>query len=95
MHQLQGAGVAAAAVQDAEDLAETDPQVAHRGTFFEMDHPVIGPARFEGSPVLFSGFAQDNWRSAPLLGEDNDYVFTEMLGVPADEVAELAAEGII
>lgn len=95
MHQLQGAGVAAAAVQDAEDLAETDPQVAHRGTFFEMDHPVIGPARFEGSPVLFSGFAQDNWRSAPLLGEDNDYVFTEVLGLPADEVAELAAEGII
>lgn len=95
MHLLQGAGVAAAAVQDAEDLAETDPQVAHRGTFFEMDHPVIGPARFEGSPVLFSGFAQDNWRSAPLLGEDNYYVFTEVLGLPADEVAELAGEGII
>ncbi|MCW2586357.1 MAG: frc 9 [Frankiales bacterium] len=95
MHLLQGAGVAAAAVQDAEDLAETDPQIAHRGTFFEMDHPVIGPARFEGSPVLFSDMQQDNWRSAPLLGEDNHHVFTEVLGLSDDEVAELAAEGII
>ncbi len=42
------------AVQNAEDLNETDPQIAHRGVFFEMDHPVIGRARFEGNPFTFS-----------------------------------------
>jgi crotonobetainyl-CoA:carnitine CoA-transferase CaiB-like acyl-CoA transferase len=92
MHLLQGAGVTAAAVQDAEDLNEHDPQTAHRGTFFEMDHPVIGPARFEGSPVRFSETVQDNWRSAPLLGEDNRYVLTTMLGM---DDAELEAEGVL
>ena len=66
-----------------------DPQVAHRGVFFEMDHPVIGPARFEGTPVQFSSIAQDNWRSGPLLGEDNEYVFKQIVGVDDDEFDEL------
>lgn len=95
MNLLQRGGVCAGAVQDARDLSETDPQIAHRGTFFELDHPVIGPARFEGTPIKFSRFEQDNWRSAPLLGEDNAYVFTEIVGLSDDEVAELAASGAI
>ena len=92
---LQDAGVRAGAVQNAEDLNETDPQLEHRGVFFEMDHPVIGPARFEGVPIRFSDLAPDNWRSGPLLGEDNDYVFKDLLGLSDDEAAELAAAGVI
>ena len=95
MHLLQSHGVPAGAVQDARDLNEGDPQIADRGLFFELDHPVIGPARFEGTPIRFSDVEDDTWRSAPLLGEDNSYVFTELLGMPADEVAELAADGVI
>lgn len=85
----------ASAVQHAGDLNEYDPQLAHRGTFFELDHPVIGEARFEGGPVLFSGFEPDNWRSAPLLGEDNEYVFTTLLGMSREEIDELTKEGIL
>jgi crotonobetainyl-CoA:carnitine CoA-transferase CaiB-like acyl-CoA transferase len=92
---LQDAGVRAGAVQNAEDLNESDPQLAHRGVFFEMDHPVIGTARFEGVPICFSDTAADNWRSGPLLGEDNEYVFRELLGVGDAEYAELAAAGVI
>jgi crotonobetainyl-CoA:carnitine CoA-transferase CaiB-like acyl-CoA transferase len=95
MEQLQAHGVPAGAVQNAEDLNERDPQVAHRGVFFELDHPVIGPARFEGTPIRFSATEQQNWRSAPLLGEDNRYVFTEIAGVSDDEYEELQAEGVI
>jgi len=95
MHLLQSHGVPAGAVQDARDLNEHDPQIAERGLFFELDHPVIGPARFEGTPVRFSGFEADTWRSAPLLGEDTAYVLTEVLGMTADEVAELADEGVV
>ena len=47
---LQAAGVPAGAVQNAEDLNETDPQLAHRGVFFEMDHPVIGEPGSRASP---------------------------------------------
>jgi crotonobetainyl-CoA:carnitine CoA-transferase CaiB-like acyl-CoA transferase len=95
MALLQDAGVAAAAVQDPRDLATRDPQIAARGTFFELDHPVIGPALFEGSPMTLSRTDTDLWRSAPLLGEDNDYVFGEILGLSTDRRAELAQAGVI
>lgn len=95
MELLQAGGVAAGAVQNAEDLNEHDPQLAHRGTFFELDHPVIGEARFEGTPITFSRTVQHTWRSAPLLGEDNHYVFGDVLGLSAEEIAELEDEGVI
>ena len=95
MEQLQAVGVRAGAVQDARDLSESDPQIAAHGTFFELDHPVIGPAMFEGMPFRLSGLEADNWRSAPLLGEDNHHVLTTILGIDADEVAELADDGVI
>lgn len=95
MTLLQGAGIAAGAVQDSRDLAEHDPQIAERGTFFELDHPVIGPALFEGFPGQFGTSKPDHWRSAPLLGEDNDFVFGELLGRDPDTLAQLSAEGVI
>ena len=95
MHLLQAAGVRAGAVQDAEDVNEHDPQMAHRHVFFELDHPVIGPARFEGLPFEATGFAADHWRSAPLLGEDNAYVYRELLGVSAAEYDDLVATGVV
>jgi benzylsuccinate CoA-transferase BbsF subunit len=95
MHRLQARGVPASVVQNAEDLNEHDPQTAQSGLFFEMDHPVIGHARFEGTPMRFSRLEQENWRSAPLLGEDNLYVFREILGLSEDEYETYAAEGVI
>ncbi|WP_157218634.1 CaiB/BaiF CoA transferase family protein [Flavisphingomonas formosensis] len=95
MHRLQARGVAAAVVQTPEDVNEHDPQLAQSGVFFDLDHPVIGRARFEGTPIRFSKTTQDYWRSAPLLGEDNHYVFTELLGLSEDEYQTYAAEGVI
>lgn len=93
--RLQQQGVCAALVQNAEDTNEHDPQLAARGAFFELDHPVIGPARFEGTPLHFSRTRQINWRSGPLLGEDNRYVLTDILGLGDAEVDALQAEGVI
>ena len=87
------AGVPAAAVQNAEDTNEHDPQIAHRGLFFELDHPVIGEARFEGTPIKFSKTVQENWRSAPLLGEDTEYVCRDLLGMDEEEYQENLAAG--
>jgi crotonobetainyl-CoA:carnitine CoA-transferase CaiB-like acyl-CoA transferase len=95
MHHLQARGVRAGAVQNPEDLNELDAEIASRGTFFEMDHPVIGPARFEDFPGKLSEGAPDHWRSAPLVGEDNNHVFGELLGIDKDELEELSQQGII
>jgi len=60
-----------------------------------MDHPVIGEALFEGTPIKFSRTVQENWRSAPLLGEDNAYVFKSLLGMADDEFDALTEEGVL
>ncbi len=93
MELLQAHGVPAGAVQNAEDTNERDPQIAHRGVFFELDHPVIGRARFEGDPFHFSAMAPHHWRSAPRLGEDNEYVFKQIVGLSDGEYDESAAAG--
>jgi crotonobetainyl-CoA:carnitine CoA-transferase CaiB-like acyl-CoA transferase len=95
MHLLQSHGVRAAAAQNAQDVNEVDEQLAHRGLFFELDHPVIGPARFEGVPIRMSTTQADNWRSAPLLGEDNEYVFRGLVGLDAEEYDDLVQAGVI
>lgn len=95
MHRLQAAGIAAGAVQTAQDINEADPQIAARDVFFELDHPVIGPARFEGVPIRFSRSRPAHWRSAPLLGEDNHYVFRQVLGLSAGEYEDLVKRGIV
>lgn len=95
MDRLQQRGVRAGAVQNSRDLNEVDPQLAERGAFIEMDHPVIGISRFEGWPARMSRKGPEFWRSAPLLGEDNDYVFGELLGLDPDERERLTREGVL
>lgn len=59
----------------------------------------IGPARFEGIPFIAERARPAHWRSAPLLGEDNRYVFTEVvgpgLGEHNGEIFDSAAESLM
>lgn len=94
MEHLQRHGVPAAAVQSAGDRMERDPQLAHRGLFQRMDHPRMGSQLFEGMPFRMSRTdpgVQPRW---PLLGQDNAYVLTELLGYSPEQVAALDADGV-
>jgi crotonobetainyl-CoA:carnitine CoA-transferase CaiB-like acyl-CoA transferase len=93
MTRLQAAGVRAGAVQTAQDVFDDDPQTLARQVMFSLNHPVIGEARLESAPILGGAVDPDHWRSAPLLGEDNDYVFRGILGMGDDEYQALIDEG--
>ena len=75
MALLQGEGVAAGVVQDARDLAK-DPQLKGRGFFIEL-----GRAISDAEPVRLSRTPAKYRRAAPTLGQDNDYVYKELLGI--------------
>ncbi len=47
------------------------------------------------APWMFSDFAPLIERCGPALGEHNDFVFSELLGLPAAEIAALKAAGVI
>jgi benzylsuccinate CoA-transferase BbsF subunit len=93
MALLQEHGVAAGVVQDARDLAQ-DPQLKHRGFFIELDHPEMGKTISDASPIRLSE-TPPRYRPAPLLGQDNDYVYGELLGLSQGEMDRLKEQGVI
>jgi benzylsuccinate CoA-transferase BbsF subunit len=89
---LQARGVPAGAVQRAQDVQDSDPQLAARGFYTAADHAVLGRHRFEGVPFAMS---RSRWRvahGAPLFGAHNEAVLGDLLGYDADETTNLTLE---
>lgn len=91
---LQTAGLDAAAVEDMQDLLK-DPQLAHRGHFHELNHPVIGRHVVEANGMRFSQSPMQFTRTAPLLAGDSKEAYCELLGLSETEFDELAAAGVV
>jgi crotonobetainyl-CoA:carnitine CoA-transferase CaiB-like acyl-CoA transferase len=90
--ELQAAGVEAVPVQDFGDQ-HSDPQLAHRGHFVPLTHPFLGPGFYERNGLRLSDADAGYDRSGPTLGQDQDWVLGEILGLDAEERATLAADG--
>ena len=95
MRKLQSAGVIAGAVQTPKEKIEDDPQLRHRGFLPEIGHAELGVNKFEAEPMRLSRAPWELRRASPLFGEHTHQVFTELLGVPEDRIAELIAEGAV
>jgi len=94
MARLQEQGVAAGVVQNASDLAN-DPQLKARDFFIELDHPQQGKTISDATPIRLSDSPAGYHRAAPLQGQDNNYVYRELLGISEDGMTELREKGII
>ena len=92
--RLQRAGIAAGVVQNAEDLAK-DPQLAARNFFTRLKHPKFGTRFADRSALWPQNEKHESWRAAPELGEDNHYVFVELLGRSETEFQEFLNKGIL
>lgn len=90
---LQAAGVEAVPVQDFGDQ-HTDPQLAHRGHFVARTHPFLGAGLYERNGFRLSDAPGGYDRSGPTLGQDQDWVLGDLLGLGPDEQAALAADGV-
>jgi crotonobetainyl-CoA:carnitine CoA-transferase CaiB-like acyl-CoA transferase len=99
MHALQRAGVPAGVCQTAADRCERDPQLRHLGWLADLPQSELGtwpckqfPATLSATPARIGGPLR---RHGPSYGEDNDYVYGELLGFTAAERAGLAADGVL
>lgn len=79
---LGEAGIPAMPVQSLDDLFENEHLLA-TGFFEKIDHPIAGQVRLPRHPVTFEGSAPVG-RGAPLLGEHNVEILTE-LGLKEEE----------
>lgn len=84
----------AGASLDPMELVD-DPQLKERGFIVEMEHPEMGKLRLAGLPWKLSDTPKGNYLCAPLLGQHNDYVFSELLGLSKEEIEQLKEENVI
>ena len=94
MTRLQQAGVPAGVAESGEDLV-ADPQLNHRGTHTVLEHPEIGPHIYQPPPYRFSKTPHELTMPAPCMGQHNEYMLKEVLGMSDDEVAELLIAGAL
>jgi crotonobetainyl-CoA:carnitine CoA-transferase CaiB-like acyl-CoA transferase len=94
METLQAAGVPAGAVQTMADLV-VDPQLAAHEFIVTLDALVPEPIPAGGIPVRLSDTPGAVRRPPPLLGEHTAEVLQEWLGLSADDLARLAADGAL
>ena len=88
-------GIPAGPLLSIRELS-TDPHFNdHRGMFPYMEQPGVGPFRVTAMPIQFSETPATITRHAPALGEHNDEVYGELLGMTAEEVSQLKENGII
>jgi len=92
MRLMQDAGVTAGVVQGGQDLSN-DPQLKYRHFYWEFDHPEIGNFTYSGMPARLSKTPYQ-MRRAPMLGEHNEYVYTQLLGMSDEEFVQLIADGV-
>jgi CoA:oxalate CoA-transferase len=80
-------------VATAPDLL-CSPQLAHREFLQQVSHPEVANLTLMGLPFLFDGPRRSVGR-APLLGEHNEAVFCDILGLSRQDLVVLRHHGII
>jgi benzylsuccinate CoA-transferase BbsF subunit len=94
MKMLQEFGVAAGAVQNTEDQYH-DLQLRHSGFPLEQDLPRLGRIEVSGVPVHLGEGQKTGVHRTSTLGEHNDYVFRQLLGLSQEEINRLAEARVI
>ncbi|MPZ44592.1 MAG: CoA transferase [Betaproteobacteria bacterium] len=91
---LQAAGVAAFPSYTAQDIVD-DAHMDARGAITSLTGPEGEIRKVVGAPWRFSRTPASIDRWTPKLGEHNDYVFGELLGLERSEMEELVAAKVI
>ena len=91
---MREASVPAGKLFTAEDML-TDEHYAARGNIVEVEDPEIGPFPMQNVvPRLSETPGRVRW-TGPKLGQHNEEVFTEMLGMSEEDLEGLRERGIV
>ena len=78
------------------DRIVADPHIAGaREMFVTLPHPTAGDMKICGNQIKLSETPVQFQRPAPLLGQHEEEILHEMLGLNADEVKALKEEGVL
>ena len=88
-------GIPAGPIYNVKQILENEHIAGARQMFVEVNHPVIGPMKVNGNPVKLMDMMPRVNYPAPTLGQDNDLIYKNMLGLSDDEIRDLKKENVI
>jgi crotonobetainyl-CoA:carnitine CoA-transferase CaiB-like acyl-CoA transferase len=91
---LAAVGVPCGEVADVPSVVDS-PQIAAREMMLDIEHPTLGTLRLPGMPIKLDRSPGTVRKAPPTVGEDNDLVYRELLGLSDDELRKLRADGAI
>jgi crotonobetainyl-CoA:carnitine CoA-transferase CaiB-like acyl-CoA transferase len=92
---LQAAGIAAGVVANGADLCARDPQLQARDFWGTVTLPDGATTHVTGIPMKLSATPAAIRTPSPIIGEANDYVLGELLGISRAERDALLADQVI
>lgn len=92
MKMMQVKGVPSGVVESTEDLMLFDEQVRARNYYVTLEHQQ-GPMVCENITIGLSKTPGEVRRVAPTMGQDNEYVYKEILGMSEDEINQCYVDG--
>lgn len=87
-------GLSSAPVLNVGEVIE-DPHIKARQAFVQVEHPQAGTLTLLAPWIRFSETPSAITRAAPLMGQDNSAVYSELLRLTEAEIRQLADEGAI
>jgi crotonobetainyl-CoA:carnitine CoA-transferase CaiB-like acyl-CoA transferase len=91
---MEAAEVVASLIYDAADIVN-DQTYAERDDVITVEDADLGPVRMQAVLPKLSNHPGAVWRTGPALGEDNELVLREYLGLSAEEHEALRASGAV
>jgi benzylsuccinate CoA-transferase BbsF subunit/naphthyl-2-methylsuccinate CoA transferase subunit len=92
---LQASGVAAAALAHQQEM-HADEHLSARGYFNPIAHPAAGRHLYPGPLAKLVNTADiPPFRAAPTLGQHNEYVYKQIIGLSEEEYQSLVNEQLI
>ncbi len=91
---LQKLGVSAGPVMGIMDLMN-NRHLNERDFVVEMDHPEVGLRKVAGLPARFGAIPKLAYFSAPLLGQHNQFLLGELIGIDQQRIEKLVNEEVI
>ncbi len=86
--------IPAGIVSRSSDLL-VDPQYQHLSFYRWHEHAAMGQVPYAGHQYTIEGYDHGPRAPAPLLGEHTFEVLSDLLGLNADEIAEIAVSGAL
>lgn len=94
LEQLHAGGVPAGRIFRAKDMFR-DPHFAARGSIVRLMHPQLGEFAMHNVAPRLSETPGAVRHVGPGLGEHNEEIYCDLLGIPYDEMASLQSAGVI